>query len=203
MNESFDIIANLPAVIFALLFFVSFVLCLRGGIILLRRRPEKMEKGRKLLIRGIIFFFIIALVALVFYLVSYLLQTWYLSKAKKGIGEFPASASVNFPSSPEFLKIEGHYFRGPYSLNDTGFIEEKCVYAVLCPKEEGYDKIYIGEGSRIYLKDSIRKACWLENCDRDLEVAILWTPINSYSPAEAKSIRKSIEEKVNPPCLEK
>ncbi len=203
MNQSFDIIANLPAIIFALFFFVSFVLCLWGGIILLRRRPEKIEKGRKLLMRGIILFFIVVLVTLVFYLVNYFLQRWYLSKAITGRGEFPASASVNFPSPPEFIKIEDRYFRGPYPISEMSFIEDNCIYAILCSKNEGYDKIYIGEGSRVNLKGTSMRSCWIENCDNNLEVAILWTPIKTYTPAEAKNIRRDIEKKLNPPCLQK
>ncbi len=203
MNQSFDVVANLPAIIFALSFFASFVLCFWGGIILLTAKGtvDKLQKGRKILIRGFIVFSITALVVLVFYFVTYLLQRWYLSGARKGRGEFPASASIGFPPQPDYIEIENLYFRGPYSLKDVGYIENKSVFAILCPKAEGYDKIYIGEGSRINFDSARGRSCWIENCSKDLKISFLWTPVERYSLEEVKIIRDRLEQKVNPPCL--
>jgi len=203
MTQSFNIVSNLPAIIFAFFFLISFILFLWAEITLLRakKRLEKLEKGRKLLLRAFILFFIVLLVTLVFYLVSYLLQRWYTSEVRIGRGEFPVSPSVGFPSAPDFINIEGYYFRGPYPLSDVDFVPGKCVYAVLCPRDENYDIIYLGAGSGMKLSNLEGRSCWFENCSKELYFAVLWTPMESYGVMENKNIRDDLEKKINPPCL--
>ncbi len=203
MTQSFDIISNLPAIVFAFFFLISFILFLWAGITLLRAkgRLEKLEKGRKLLLRAFILFFIVLSITLVFYLVNYLLQRWYTSEARIERGEFPASPSVDFPSAPDFINIEGYYFRGPYPLSDVDFIPRKCVYAVLCPGDENYDTIYLGAGGGMKISELGERNCWFENCSRELYFAVLWTPMESYGVMENKNIRDNLEKKIDPPCL--
>lgn len=204
MGNNFDFVANIPALFFAFCFLVLFILFLWGGIILLRAKgfPEKIQKGRKILMAALIALFVILLIMLVFYLVSFLLQKWETSRIQP-LGEFPLSPAVDFPSSPQFIKIGKYYFTGPWLLKEKKVIENPAVYTILCRKNIEYDIIYIGEKLMEKLLNHNQYGCWLENCDRKLEnlyVAILWTPKNKYGTESAIEIQRSLESQTNPPC---
>lgn len=101
--ETFDFLANLPLIIFSLGVFIVFVIFLFGGFILLSagRDPQRIERGRRILLNSLYGLFVILLVALVFFAVSYLLKKGEVFKPKPASGEFPASPVGKFPPGPE------------------------------------------------------------------------------------------------------
>ena len=210
MVKEFDILVNLPLLIFAFLFFCIFVLFIWGGIILLRAggTSEKIEKGRKILKTAIILFLIIALVMAVFYLVNYFLKSWETKKSKEVAGEFPASPAADFPPSPIFLKIGNYYFTGPWSLKKTNVIAQKAVVGILCKRNGDYDTLYISEvaqAGKTRLLKNRQYGCWLENCEggsKNLYLGIYWIPKSMEISLEKKEISKKLIEQINPPCKE-
>lgn len=202
MTNNLDLMSNLPLLFFGFCFFVDFVLFLWGGITLLIAKGEtqRTQKGRGILSTAFIGFFVILLIALVFYSVTFLLKKGEVFRPLPGVsGEFPLPAHLeSFPPPPEFIAIGNYYFTGPWPLENIEGTEKAAIIAVLCKKNGEYDILYIGTraGREQY-------QCWLENCNQNLKnlyLAVFWTPKERYSPAEIAEIEKELNNQINPPC---
>lgn len=208
MTNNFDLISNLPLLLFGFCFFIDFILFLWAAIVLLtaKRELQRIEKGRKFLSTAFVGFLIILLMVLVFYLVSYSLKKGEAFLPPAGVpGEFPPPSHIdNFPPAPQFIKIGNYYFTGPWLLKKNKVIREPAGYAILCKKNEEYDIIYIGEQEgRIQLLGHEQYKCWMENCNqniRNLYLVIFWTPLKRYNSAEREKIKEELEGQINPPC---
>lgn len=198
--ETFDFLTNLPLIIFSLGFFVVFVIFLFGGFILLSARGEvqELERGRRIVLNSLYSLFVILLIVLVFFTVSYLLKKGEVFKPKPASGEFPVSPVGSFPPAPQFIEIGGYYFEGPWSLEMLS--KQKVapspdvygLYAILCKKNGEYDIINIGETD----KEQVQYDCWLENCNQKVEnlyIALLHAD-------DKNKIIEYLNNKVNPPC---
>ena len=207
MNTNFDLLTDLPLLIFAIFFVVVFALFVLGGVLLLIAKGDavRVQKGRKVLFTALICLFIVLLIMLVFYLVTYLVRRGESLVPKFVSGEFPISPAINFPPPNNFMNLGGYYFNGPFSLKKVRAIEEKaCVYAVLCKNGEKYDIIYVdvSEQYNRLLKNQ-NYGCWVEKCNRnpnDLSLAILWTSPIIYDSIKRNTIKDSLQKEFNPPC---
>lgn len=203
--NGFDFLTNLPVLVFAFIFFIVFIIFIRGGVILLMARDEEREeKGGRILLGSLYSFLTILIIALVFFSVSYLLRRGETLQPLPATGELPSSLAVNFPPPPQFINVEGYYFSGPWLLEKNEFIEVPVLYVILCKKNEGYDIIYIGqtEENEQLLRHEQYK-CWVENCEqgsKNLYLGTFLLPLEKYSPEEKKEIEEKLEERINPPC---
>ncbi len=208
MNNNFDLIYNLALIFFAVCFFIDFILFIWAGISLLKAKENalKVEKGRKLLSNAFIFLFIIVLILVVFYLISFLLKRGEVFIPSGDSGEFPVASHLGvFPNEPEFIKIGNYYFTGPWLFKDSQNIRKSAIYAVLCKKGEEYDILYINETSIEKLMKHRQYTCWLENCEKNVKnlyVAIFWTPLENYDTIKRKAILNELNNQINPPCFE-
>lgn len=204
----FDFLENLPLIIFASAFFVIFVVFIFGGFVLLTsiRNIQRIERGRRILLNSLYALFITLLIALVFFSVTYLLKRGEVFLPQEIPGEFPPSPAVNFPPSPEFIKIEKYYFTGPWLLKKYEFIENPAVFAIFCKRNEEYDIIYIGEttGERKQLLTEHKEyRCWMEKCNQEfknLYLTIFEAPSEIYSSGDRKEIKEELINKLNPSC---
>jgi amino acid transporter len=209
MNNTFDLLSNLPQLIFALCFLIVFILFLWGGIVLLRARgdPEKIEKGRKTLFTAFVALFIVLLVVLIFYLFSYFLKRGEVFKPPTGFSkEFPSPFHMaGFPPAPQFISTGNYYFNGPLLLKENRGIKKDAIYTILCKKNGEYDIIYIDEVRREDLLKHKQYKCWLEKCNQNLNnlyIAIFWTPSGRYPVTERDKIKNELKEEFSPPCVE-
>lgn len=206
MNNSFDLITNLPLIFFGLCFVIDFILFLWAGITLLKAEGNmlKVEKGRKLLSNAFVVLFLILLVMVVFYLISYFLREGKVFQpSPESSGEFPPPLHIgSFPPAPEFMTIGKYHFTGPWPLSGNQRIRDIAVTAVLCKKNGEYDIIYIGSASGDKLMRHQEYSCWLENCDKNLYLAILYTPYEIYEATKKQAIEIELNEQIKPPCPE-
>ena len=98
---------NIPFIIFNAAFFIIFIAFVFGAAVLAfsRSDPQKIERGRKIILKSLYALLILLLVALVFFLVSYLI--------KKGEALRPAPASKDFPQAPFSIFPPGPEFSVP------------------------------------------------------------------------------------------
>ncbi len=204
--NGFDFLANLPVLVLTFIFFVVFIIFIRGGIILLKAKDdeEREKQGSKILLNSLYGFLTILIVALVFFLVSYLLRKGETLQPQEVSEEFPSSLAVDFPPPPQFINVGEYYFTGPWLLKKSQFIKEAALYTILCKKNEEYDIIYIGqtEGREQLLRHEQYK-CWVENCGRnskDIYLGIFWTPSERYNAEQKKEIKESLKKQISPPC---
>ncbi|MBA7495602.1 hypothetical protein ES702_06191 [subsurface metagenome] len=204
----FNFLENLPLIIFTLAFFVIFVTFLFGGFILLTAVGDiqKIDRGRRILLNSLYALFTTLLIAFVFFSVTYLLQRGDVFRPPEIPGEFPSSPAINFPPSPQFIKIEKYYFTGPWLLKEYDFIEKPAVYAIFCKRNEEYDIIYIGEtigGKKQLLVGYEGYGCWMEKCNHELKnlyLAIFEMPSERYSSGDRKEIKEDLINELNPSC---
>lgn len=206
MNNEFNIIANLPLIVFALFFLVVFVIFIIAGITLLRAGNDlvRREKGRKMLVTGFLSFLILLMVVAVFYGVTYLLRRGDVFKPGMSTGEMPSSPAVNFPPSKEVIEVGGYYFDGPRFWGEKSAIDYPALYAVVC-KTSGQNKVLAVDEtngqSELYSREDYQ--CWAANCDtikKGLYLAIIWAPNQDYGARARKEIKQEIIKKTNPPC---
>lgn len=97
------ILENLPIFVFTLAFLGVFGVFLFGGFVLFSARDniEKIERGRRILLKSLYSLFVILLIAFVFFLVSYLLKRGEVFRPPLSPGEFPPSSAIGFPPPPE------------------------------------------------------------------------------------------------------
>lgn len=208
MSENFDIFSNLPWLILAFCFLVIFILFFWSFIALLRTRdiPEKVERGREILFTAISGFFITLVIALIFLLVTFLLREGEVLKPQLVSGEFPGSQAINFPPSPQFIKISQYYFNGPGLLKDSKAASESFIYSILCKQNDQYDILYInGGGRRTQFLKNPQYSCWLGKCNRNLKnlyIAFLATTEDKYGKISKDELIQKLVSELNPPCKE-
>ena len=205
---SFNIVENLPFIIFNLVFFVIFIFFVYGAVVLLlgRADQQKTEKGERIILRSLYILFILLLVALVFFLGTYLLKKGDVLKPPPASEDFPSAPVSITPLPPEFIKVGGYYFSGPWSLKE---LEKKKVfeninisglYTILCQKNGDYGIIYTGRIGG----EQTNYQCWLENCGNKIEniyMAILEMSAKKFDRTAMENLAREIKNKVKPPCL--
>jgi len=207
--DDFNFFNNIPLFIFGLAFTVIFIMFVDGALILfLSKDIERAERGKRTLISSFYGFLAILLVSTVFLLVTWVLERGQELEPSEAPGEFPVSPiGANFPPPPQIIKIDDFYFNGPFLLKDNNeIINNLSVFSILCKNNENYDIIYLGEGEKIAQLSKYSEAkCWQENCDgqKNLYIAVFWTPKESYESNVRKEIKESLERKFNPPCPKK
>ncbi|MFH1656821.1 MAG: hypothetical protein ABH956_03620 [Candidatus Nealsonbacteria bacterium] len=209
MDNDFNIIQNIPLIISAFLFFINFILFIWAGIILFTAKEnfEKIEKGRKLLTNALIVLFLILLVLIVFYFITFLLRKGEVFQdIPDGAGEFPPYVHLeSFPSSPESIDIGNYHFAGPWKFDNNQSIKETAITSILCKKNEEYDILYIGDITGDNFIRNKNYGCWLENCDnsiKNLYVAVLYTHYDVYEAGEKELIQLELNEQIQPVCVE-
>ena len=200
---------NIPFIIFGLILSVVFIIFLRGVFYILTagKNGQKIEKGRRILLNSLYGFFVVLLVILVFFSVTYLLGKGEKLKPSSLPGEFPPSPAANYPPSPQFVKIGKYYFNGPGILANNNIIATPLLYTVLCKKDNEYDIIYIGSVGNIDTTTDLFKHeqydCWLKNCDQDdknLYVAFFPFSLEEFRAEEEEKIQQNLEEQTSPHC---
>jgi len=207
MDNGFDLLSNLPLLFFGFCFLIDFVLFIWAGITLLKAegKIQKIEKGRKLLSNAFVVLFLILLVMIVFYSISYLLKKGKVFQpTPEASGEFPPPLHIEvFPPAPEFIDIGKYYFTGPWPLSADQRIVNTAISAVLCKKNGEYDILYIGDATGDKLMRHGQYSCWLENCNKstkNLYIAIFWTPLEKYDAIKTEEIKIELNNQINPPC---
>lgn len=197
---------NIPLFIFGLAFTVVFIMFVDGALILfLSKDIERADRGKRTLISSFYGFLAILIVSSVFLLVTWVLEKGQEPKPGQTPGEFPVSPiGTNFPPSPQIIKIDEFYFNGPFLLDDNDeIINNVSVFSILCKRNENYDIIYVGETEKmIQLSKHGEAKCWQENCDnqKNIYVAVFWTPKGNYESSVRKEIKESLEKKFSPLC---
>jgi len=203
-NNSFDFLSNLPLIAFSFVFFVVFILFIRGGIFLIftQEDREKIEKGRAIVLKALYSLFVLLLVVFVFFSVTHLLKKGEVLLPAQVPGDFPPSPDVNFPPAPEFIEVGGYYFVGPWLLEKNNSVNKNAIYTILCKKDGEYDIIYIGDtGGKENLLRNKQYSCWIKNCKlSNIYLAVFFTPIDKYDSTRRQEIRKGLEGQINPPC---
>lgn len=102
------------------------------------------------------------------------------------------------------ITIGTYSFKGPYALDRNDLIDRAAIYAILClnPLTGNYTVIYIGQSSELgtRLNNHNKKACWDNYCAKNLNVAIFYTPTNSYTKEARLRIEYELIKKYNPVC---
>ncbi len=208
MNIS-NLSENIPLLVFSLILSAVFIIFLRGVFYMLTagENSQKIEKGRKILLNSLYGFFVVLLVILVFFSITYLLKKGEKLKPSSLPGEFPPSPAANYPPPPQFVKIGKYYFKGPELLADNNVIAVPLLYTVLCKRDNGYDIIYVGnvgniEGATDLFKDE-QYSCWLNNCgqkDRNLYITFFQFSSENFNIKEQEKIQQNLKEQISPPC---
>ena len=166
-------------------------------------QPIENFKGRRILLISLYCLFMILLVILAFFAVSYLLKKGEVFKPSPASGEFPASPIGDFPPAPQFIEISGYYFEGPWSLEilkeeNIALISDLYgLYAILCKKDGEYDIIDIGKTGEE--QTETQYSCWLEKCNQKVEnfyIALL----RAGDKNKIIEIIEYLNNKVNPSC---
>jgi len=205
MDEGFNILANIPLILLAIVFSFVFILFLRAGFVFLTTRgyPENVYRGRKMLFRAFYGFFGALLLSLVFYSVGYSFKKGAAMPIQGDTADFPASPASNFPPSPNFIKAGGYYFQGPWPLKEYNEALNSATYLVLCKKDSGYDIISAEQADGRKIANSQKYSCWLENCgnnSKNLYAAIFRVHSQAYGAAQGSIVKKAVEEKELPVC---
>lgn len=144
--------------------------------------------------------FVISLIVLTFFLVTWLLQEGEVLRPPLPSEEFPPQPLTTFPQPPEFIEIGDYYFSGPWSLESLEEIDVSVsrdlfvLYAVLCKKNEEYDIIYFGGREQ---KD-VNYECWMENCNQEIQNLYFAVFLSSSDP---EKIKDNLNRRLNPVCF--
>ena len=217
-----NFLENIPLIVFGLLFLLVFSVFLIGGFLILTAKGDgqKIEKGKDLLRDSLYGFFIVLLIVLVSWLVTFLLKRGERLKLSSFAGGFPPSpAAVDYPPPPQFIKIGQLYFNGPRALKGNNLIATPVLYSVLCKKDNGhgpsslaksgeYDIIYIGYIENVKKTDKAidllknkQYNCWLEHCGKKVEnLYIAFQALAKGREGEGEKIRQILENRINPLC---
>ena len=204
--DNFNLLTNLPWLIFALLFLVVFGLFLYAGILLLKGKndPESQGRGKVALIKAIWSFGVVVIIVLVFYTITFFLKKGEAFQPQpESSGEFPASPAIGFPAGPEFFKVGDYYFTGPYSFKELKSINSSAIFSILCKNNDNYDIIAIEEGERVTFTGHKNYQCWLNTCDIDsnnLYIALFQTPFGKYDAEDIRDILESLRIQIEPSC---
>lgn len=205
--NNFDLLSSLPAIFFAICFFINFLIFSWGGILLLIAKGDAVgiEKGKKVFSLGFTVLFIILLLMAVFFIISYLLQEGEVFQASSQASEeFPPSSHLGvFPDAPEYIDIGKYHFTGPFEVNLKEKIGESAIYSILCKKDDKYDILYINNDVKNAPAKNDQYSCWINNCggsSKNIYIAIFWTPSDNYDTLEKEAIKQELIEGENPIC---
>lgn len=203
---NFNWLENLPWIVFGFVLTISVIIFLTGAFFFLFfRDPEKRQKGQRILIKSIYWFFSAILIIIVFFIFSWLLNTWQSTPPVENTGEIPFSpVSTNFPPSPKTIEVAGVYFNGPFWFGDNTFIANESVFLILCKNNDQYDIIYIGDiGGEFNLLAHDDYQCWIDNCQdyNKVYIALFWIPSESQQRHAIKTeALNSLNKAFKPPC---
>lgn len=208
LTTSFNIVENLPFIIFNLGFFIIFIFFLFGSFVWVFGKGEvqKIERGQRIILNSLYGLFVLLLVALVFFLGTYLLKKGEVLKPPPASEDFPSAPVSIVPPPPEFIEVGGSYFSGPWSLQE---LEEKNIfegtkisglYTILCKKNGDYGIIHIGRIGG----EQTNYQCWLENCGNkigNLYMAVLSMSAEKFDRTAIENLAGEIKNKVHQSCL--
>tara|TARA_Y100000310_G_C20643562_1_gene795302 strand:- start:881 stop:1519 length:639 start_codon:yes stop_codon:yes gene_type:complete len=205
MNESFELIRNLPLIVFGVGFTINFFLFVWAITILLKGKGNvtEIERGRKKLTNAFVVLFLVLLAMGVFYLITFLVRRGEAFEPSQEISEEfppPSKGIANFPPEPKFITIEGLHFTGPFEFDPNQRIKDPAMIAVLCKEQEEHDVLYVGSTNTDFLQKYEQYSCWMENCLDNLQIAILYTPIDTFDASIKLEVEKKLNNIINPPC---
>lgn len=98
-----DFLENIPFIIFNASFFIILIAFVFGAVVLAFAwsNPQKIERGRKIILKSLYALLILLLVALVFFLVSYFLKRGEVLRPAPASEDFPQAPFPIFPPGPE------------------------------------------------------------------------------------------------------
>ncbi len=143
--------------------------------------------------------FVISLVLLTFFLVTWLLKEGEVLLPPPATGEFPPGPLTTFPQPPEFIEIGDYHFSGPWTLETLKDISIPSgrdlfgLFAVLCKRNEEYDIMYIGGAEQ----RDVDHECWAENCNQEIQNLYVAVFLTSSDPVK---IKDNLNRRLNPVC---
>jgi len=143
--------------------------------------------------------FVISLIVLTVFLVTWLLKEGEVLLPPSATGEFPPGPLTTFPQPPEFIEIGDYYFSGPWSLESLKEINIPIsrdlfvLFAVLCKRNEEYDIMYIGGTEQ----RDVDYECWMENCNQEVQNLYMAVFLASSDPVK---IKDKLNRRLNPVC---
>ena len=196
-----ELINNIPFIIFNLVFFVIFISFVFGAVALLFSKGDfqKIEKGKRVILKSLYYLMALLLAALVFFAVSYLVKKGEALKPPPASEDFPLGPFSLAPPPPDFINVAGYYFSGPWLIEKA--VSEKNIfreselaglYLILCKKNEEYDIIYIG----VIGNEILDYQCWLENCQNSEENIYL----AALKTDRGQEIMGEIKKQIDFPC---
>lgn len=143
--------------------------------------------------------FVIFILVITFFLVTWLLQRGEVLLPPPSSEEFPPEPLATFPQPPEFIEIGDYYFSGPWVLETLEAISApstpnlSILLAILCKRNEEYDIMYIG-GTR---QKDVDYECWAENCSQETESFYFATFLTFSDPIK---IMDELNRRLSPVC---
>lgn len=143
--------------------------------------------------------FVISLILLTVFLVTWLLKEGDVLLPPPATEEFPPGPLTTFPQSPEFIEIGDYYFSGPWTLEALENISIPsnrdlfALFAVLCKRNEDYDIMYIGGTEQ----RDVDYECWMENCNQEVQNLYVAVFLASSDP---ERIKDNLNRRLNPIC---
>lgn len=143
--------------------------------------------------------FVISLVVLTSFLVTWLLKEGEVLLPPPATGKFPPGPLTTFPQPPEFIEIGDYYFSGPWALEtlkDISISSNRdlfALFAILCERNEEYDIIYIGGTEQ----RDVEYECWIESCNQEVQNLYVAVLLTSSDPVK---IKDKLNRRLNPIC---
>ena len=143
--------------------------------------------------------FVISLIILTFFLVTWLLKEGEVLLPPSATGEFPPEPLTTFPQPPEFIELGDYYFSGPWPLESLEEINVSvnrdlfALYTILCKRNEEYDIIYVG-GTK---EEDVDYECWAENCNQEIQNLYVAFFLTSFDPVK---IKDKLNRRLSPIC---
>lgn len=197
----FNVISNIPLLLFDFLLFFIFLLLLKAVITIITSRNNelRLEKGKRNLYAALFWLFLVLVGSALFSFITRALE----GPKDQESGEFPVLPNSDFPPAPEFIKIGSYYFAGPWSLKDYNSINKSAIFALMCKKENSYDIIVINSTKRENLLTDKQYNCWQKNCEgggKNLYLAVFYTPEENFSQDRIAEIKKDLENQFKAKC---
>ncbi len=184
---------NPQYLIFFIIFFISLFSVFFYGEILVRK--GKAKEGYGVSNFSLYALLILTIAGGIFYLLNVL----PLIEGKKEVFllEFPEVSFSNFPPSPQYISVGGHYFSGPWKITESSGIIKETIFITLCRGKV----VYVGEEKSSFLFRNHKKyPCWADNC-KDLELNYAFLFLGEEVEEERReNIIERIKEGVSPPC---
>jgi len=195
-----QIFTLIPLIVFGGALLAIFIFFILGVLSLFF--TDSAKKGEEIILKSLTCLFAFLIIFLVFISVSYLVKKGEIFKPEElAESGFPVSPMGKFPPPPNFIKIGGYSFAGPWLLEEKDEKIDSTVFAVLCKKDKNYDIIDIRlTERRKKISSNPNYSCWRENCGNDLYVAFYWMPSEDFSGSDKKNIINNLKKEINLPC---